>query len=98
MGDPLQTLPTDKEPMNPHEQILLNAIFKEETSSITKLFQEMRIPIIAGILFLVLSIPQTSVMLKSVVPYVSKSEVSLVLFKTILFIGTLFVALMFLSK
>jgi hypothetical protein len=98
MGDSLQTLPTDQQPIDPQEQQLLNTIFKEDASSMTQLFQELRIPLIAGILFLFLSMSSIDNGFKSVVPYLGKSEASMVLFKTILFIGALFFILLMISK
>lgn len=91
MGDSLQTLPTDQQPMDPHEQHLLNTIFKEETSSITNLFQELRLPIIVGVLFLILSLPQWNNLLQSVIPYTNKSQSSLIVFKTFVFIIVVFI-------
>jgi len=90
MGDCLQTLPTDQQPIDPYEQRLLNTIFKEESLSMTRLFQDLKLPLIAGLLFLLLSVPQLNVFLKTSIPYARSSETSLIVFKTVVFIGIMF--------
>jgi len=90
MGDCLQTLPTDQQPIDPLEQRLLNTIFKEESTSMTRLFQDLKIPLIAGMLFVLLSVPQLNQFLKSTIPYARSSETSLIVLKAVVFIGIMF--------
>lgn len=86
MGDSLQTLPTDQQPHDVNEKLLLEEITKESDSGITRLFKELRLPLIAGIVFLLLSLPQVNSVLTSTIPYLGKSQPSMIFFKTFCFV------------
>ena len=86
MGDYINSLPTDDEPLNSKEQEFLDSLFRNDSTTFQKLVNELREPLVAGILFLLLNVPQVTEFLKTTVPYANSSETSLLCFKTLLFV------------
>lgn len=91
MSDYIDSLATDNDPVSQSEKVLINSIFKSDEPAIQKFILELKLPIIIGIFFMIISSPQVTNFIKHTVPYARSSDVSLLCFKTILFIILVFV-------
>jgi hypothetical protein len=90
MGDYIETLPTDTISPTTSEQIILDNILTRDNGSIERLLAGLKEPVIYGFFFLILNIDFVSGFIKSTVPYTRTSNVSLLTFKTLIFITILF--------
>jgi len=86
MADPIVQLPTDNVEPNQAELEIVNTLFKKHGNTIDTIVDEMKDCIIAGILFLILSLPQVDTMIASFVPSVGESKIILTVIKAIVFI------------
>lgn len=88
MSDYIATLPVDDEPLPESEKKLMNSLLTDDTnpkSTFTKFVQELKMPILFGILFVVLGSSTTGDIIASLVPYAKSSEMSSLVARAFLF-------------
>jgi len=86
MADPIIQLPTDNSLPNKEELTIVNTIFKKHSNTISTVVNEMKDSIIAGIIFIILSLPQVDEFIKSLVTFTNNSPILLTLVKALIFI------------
>lgn len=93
MTDYIHFLPTDDNPINPVEKQVFANILNSNTSStqLHSFINELKQPLLVGIVFMLLNTEQSNTLIESVVGYARSSKTSLLLFKTFLFIVIYFV-------
>jgi len=91
MSDHLAYLPTDDEPVNPDEQRLVDAILSRSSNRFTRILEVMKEPLIAGVLFAILSTQQSSDIIAALLPQKRRSDATTLILKSLLFTMTLFV-------
>lgn len=84
VGDILNDLPTDNNPVDPDDLKMVNNIFKKNQGFFNKISTEIKDPLIGAILFLVLSLPFVNKILTKV-PIFAKSQYILFFGKMLLF-------------
>ncbi len=91
MTDSLDTLPVDELPVRPQDQPYLNVLIQQKKkSTVQSFFQDLKKPIVLGILFMVISTPTFHRFIQSMIPYTQKSDLSVLMAKTVLFIGMVY--------
>ena len=85
MADPIRSLPTDKSNPNHEELTIVNTLFHEHSEGISKIANEMKDAIVAGILFMIFSLPQIDNLLRSVLSFTQNSPIILTVVKGLLF-------------
>jgi hypothetical protein len=90
MSDFIDFLPTDDAPLTPSEQLVMNTILPSPTDGLQNLLQDLKMPVLFGLAFLIINLPQVSDLIKNTVPYANSSDLSLLLFKTALFVLVVF--------
>ena len=88
--DSLKSLPTDQMPVDDAERRIMDSVFVPPPSTFYKFTSELKEPLLAGILFLVLNLPHVDSIISTTVPYAKSSATSLLFFKTFLFVVLLF--------
>jgi hypothetical protein len=88
--DSLKTLPTDQYPVDASERKIMDSVFVPPPSTFYKFTSELKEPLLAGILFLIMNLPQVDSLISSTVPYAKSSNTSLLFFKTFVFVVLLF--------
>ncbi len=88
--DYIESLPTDNEPIDSEERQLMDKILEKDAPAFQRLIQELKLPIVAGLLFMIVNNPQITEFFKTSVPYTRTSEMSMLCFKTLLFTVALF--------
>ena len=91
MVDNIESLPTDSEPMTESEKEVMDTILKKDATKLQKFIYELKLPLIAGILFILINSPQVTDFIKSTVRYAGSSETSMLCFKAVLFMLSIFV-------
>ena len=94
MSDYINTLPTDDDPLNPSESNIMNIITGKDGSGDTamlRILNEMKIPIVIGILFLLVSTSQFTDILRTCIPFTGKNDTHMLMMKTVVFIILVFV-------
>jgi hypothetical protein len=86
MADPIVQLPTDNTKPNQDELTIVNSLFKKHSNTIETVANEMKDSIIAGILFIVLSLPQVDELIKSLLAFTNNSPIILTIVKALIFI------------
>ena len=86
MADPIIQLPTDNIQPNQEELTIVNSLFKKHSNIIETVANEMKDSIIAGILFIVLSLPQVDEFIKSLLTFTNNSPIILTIVKALIFI------------
>lgn len=87
MSDYIATLPVDDEPVTPDDRYLANTLFGNNKRSILgSLLRDLKQPLVAGVLFAILSNSTVTQLIRDVIPYAKSSEISLLIFKTSMFI------------
>lgn len=90
MSDYIATLPVDDEPVPPDERYLVDTLFKGKKTPIGNFLRDLKQPLVAGILFALLSNSTVTQIIRDAVPYAKSSEISLLIFKTFLFVVFLY--------
>jgi len=90
MGDHITSLPTDDTQLPPSESALLNSILKQDDPSIKTFFEDIKLPLVAGALFVFFHSELLTDFIKSSVPYAQSSDTSLVCFKAAVFVMLLY--------
>ena len=86
IGDAINELPTDDGPVSEDDLKLADTLFgKKNTKFLDKLAGEFKDLFLAGILFIVLSIPMTDNLITKI-PIAAKSHIILLIIKALLFI------------
>ena len=85
MADPIVQLPTDNSLPNKEELTIVNTLFKN-SNTVETIVNEMKDSIIAGILFIILSLPQVDEFIKSLLAFTNNSQILLTLVKALIFI------------
>lgn len=93
MSDSIAQLPTIDRPLTPAEADLVALTKSARTSKFVKLAEALKTPLVAGALFMALSCEWMDAFLKNNVAYARASPVSLLAFKTVVFVCILFVVL-----
>ena len=88
MSDYIDSLPTDDSPLNSQEKTVMDTIFKGD--SVQMFIYDLKIPLIAGILFIILNLEMINKFLRDIIPYSRKSELSLLCVKTLIFVVLIF--------
>ncbi len=88
--DYIESLPVDNHPLKPEESVLIDTILKTDGSAFQRILNELKTPLVSGILFLVLNSSPIEALLKDTIPYARSSDASLLCLKTIVFILLLF--------
>ena len=91
MSDIIESLPTDNDPLESEEKYIIETILQKDATKFQKFIHEIKLPIIAGILFLLINSPQVSSFLKDNVSYARSSDMSLLCFKAAIFMVALFI-------
>ena len=102
LTDSISSLPVDNNPPVlkfskivsfefPDEIKILDTLFKENQNSFYLFFEGVKEVILAGLLFVLLSIPQTNEYIIRIFPFSQTSPINLLLVKTFLFMGLFFV-------
>ncbi len=95
MGDFIQNLPTDQSIPNHEELAIVENLFKNHKKTMGNVLYEFRDSIIAGLLFILFSVPQIDQLFHKIVPITEKSFIILLIIKTIIFIVLLYVIINF---
>lgn len=90
MGDHITSLPTDDTQLPAAESALLDSILKQETKSIKTLLDDIKIPLVAGVLFLMFNSQILTDFIKNSIPYARSSETSLLCFKAAVLVMVLY--------
>lgn len=95
MSDYIATLPVDDEPLPPDERYMAEQIFSRNpptpSAALGTLLAELRGPVITGALFAVFSMSFVTNTIRDIIPYTKSSELSLILFKTVVFVILIYV-------
>ena len=91
MADYIESLPTDDAPLNSDEVQVMNTLFKKDANMIQKCLNEIKLPLIVAIVFILLSTSHVTDFIRNTVPYAKSSETSLLAFKTLLFMVIVFI-------
>ena len=106
MGDYIESLPTDNNPLNLTENMIVETLLHDQdailsprasdaqqpsSSSINRFIADLKQPILIGMVFLVLSLKSVSDLIKSLIPLARNNPTSLLLVKTFIFIAILYV-------
>ncbi len=86
MSDPIEILPTDKNPITNEESQIVDRFFQDNDTGIKKILREMKGSIVAGLLFLVFNLPPVDGLIKTLLPITAKSPYILAFIKAIVFI------------
>ena len=86
MADPIVQLPTDNISPNHDELTIVNTLFKKHSNTIETVANEMKDSIIAGILFIILSLPQVDEFIKSLLTFTNNSAILLTIVKAFIFV------------
>jgi len=90
--DYISTLPVYDSPVPQEHSILIDTITQQPNkTTIHRFFNELRLPIIFGIVFFILSLPYGSEVIQSLIPYTRKRELSLLVVKTAFFVLIAFI-------
>jgi hypothetical protein len=92
MSDYIQSLPEDEIPIKVEDRELLETILRKDNSKLEKFIHELKLPILAGILFLIMSMPQVTNFLRENVAY-ARTDISLLCLKTVMFMFIFFLYL-----
>ena len=82
-GDPISSLPIDKNPPKPSEIQIIDTLFKKHKGSMISIATELKEPIIIAILFITFSLPSLNQIIKNFVPLVENSPFILLIVKAI---------------
>ncbi len=93
MQDSLDLLPVDKTSPSHSEIQIMETLFKENKSSLEKLYDGLKDIIIIGVVFVLFSLPQVDNVLQTHLPSTSTSKIHLIGAKVILFMLVVFIAL-----
>ena len=86
LADPIIQLPTIGTQPNQQEIEIVNSLFQKHGNDIETIVSELKDSIIAGLIFIVLSLPQVDQLIKSFFPSISESPIILTVVKAIIFI------------
>lgn len=90
--DYITTLPVDDSPISQEHVRIIDLITRTtDEKTIYQFFNELRLPIVFGIVFFVLSLPYGSDVIRSIIPYTQKKELSLIIVKTLFFVLVAFI-------
>jgi len=84
-ADNIASLPTDASPPNPSEVQVLDALFKENKSTVQRFLDGTKDVILAGLLFALFFLPQIDDLIKKFFPSSIKSDYILLFIRTCLF-------------
>lgn len=82
-ADSIATLPTNQVQPSHNELKIVDTLFKSHGGTMNKIFAEVQDAILIGILFIVVSLPQTDDLLKRLLPMTQNSPYILMLTKAI---------------
>lgn len=80
----------DDIPISSEDKEILDNIMKKDLSTFEKFLSELKQPVLAGILFVIISTPQVSDFMLNTIPYARSSAVSLLCLKAFVFVVLLF--------
>jgi hypothetical protein len=86
MADTINDLPTDSHPLTQQDLELLNQFTEGSRLDFHTLLGELKEPLLFGGLFILLQHPFLSDLLKQTIPYANRSETSLLVVRTFIFI------------
>lgn len=81
IGDDLHNLPSDSTPVSDNDRKILNTFFSTQSNQVITEFKD---PLTAGLLFIILSLPQTDEIISKFMTY--KSPYITILVKTCIFV------------
>jgi hypothetical protein len=90
MTDHIDKLPVDQNPVSHQEAQIVETLFKENKNEIKTTFEELKDSLMVGILFLVLSLPQTERLIQSFLPSTQNVYI-LIAIKTVVFVFFLYI-------
>ncbi len=90
MSDYIATLPVDDDPIPSNEKYLADNLFKTRNTTMSRVLNDLKLPFVAGLLFVMLSNTYVSQLIRDTIPYAKSSEVSLLIFKTSVFVVLLY--------
>jgi hypothetical protein len=85
VAETVYTLPTDDSPINSDEKNIMNAVFKEQQSTVRKFLDGSKDIILAGIIFFLVSIPPVDDFIRKMIPSTNDSVYTLLLVKCLAF-------------
>jgi len=91
MGDLIEQLPTDKSDITHQEKYILDTLFSKNISTLNKVMKEMREGVIAGLLFIIFSLPFMDSIIKKIITSANSSPIILMGIKAILFVIVFYV-------
>lgn len=89
-ADPIEQLPLDKSNPSHNEIQLLDMVFKQEQSTISKVASEMKIYIVLVVLYVLLALPQFDEYLSKLLPSISESFYMITVIKGFLLMITFY--------
>lgn len=85
MGDQINLLPIDNDPLNVEDMNIVNSIFKENKQSFSNFMGDIKYPVLVGLLFFAVSSDLVSGIIKNVIPYARSSNLAFSICKSIAF-------------
>jgi len=89
MSDYIHNLPVEQNTLTDHEKKMLD-LLAEDKHRVQQIISEMKLPIIAGVLFAALHSSFMTNFLHTTVPYTRTSEMSTIVVKTLIFMVILY--------
>ena len=86
-GDPIAQLPADQSQPTNNELQIVNTLFAHHKPEMNAVFAEVKDALIAGALFLVLSVPQVDALIIRIVPATGKSPYLLLGLKALILVA-----------
>lgn len=90
-ADPIQNLPTDPSPPSPSESQILDTLFKEKQGAVQKVLDGTKDILVAGLLFILFSLPQTDEYIRKFFPALATSPYILLFCKALAFMLIFFI-------
>tara|TARA_R110002111_G_scaffold144274_1_gene210425 strand:+ start:208 stop:543 length:336 start_codon:yes stop_codon:yes gene_type:complete len=91
MGDNLNNLPSDQNPVSEEEYKIVDKMFKPKISAMNQILEKSKDIIVIGGLFLLFSLEQTDVYIKKYIRIANTSPTMLLIIKTCLFMLCIFI-------
>ena len=85
MGDYINILPTDDDPVNIEDMTIVNSIFKENIESFSSFMDKMKSPALIGALFFLITSDSIADIIKHIIPYAKSSNLSFLISRTAIF-------------
>lgn len=92
MSDLIKTLPVDDNPVTVNEMKIVDNLFQAQKKNLKSIFFNLKDIILAGIIFVLISLPFVDNILGGFLNFVKNSSVMMILAKAVVFMVVLFIA------